>query len=233
MAGLGSLIDNTPGESPNMPAEDGAGRGGGLAPPSTEDNNTDPVDPANPSFAKAKLVEVGGVLMDEQGNTWQVPGGNVEDLDDLYAGDVYKLPRGYTGDINYKPKAGEIPAESMFFVQIVPIARHREFLTRGFALMKLTELGIPEELANTSGSPLDSYHVVGDTVMVKIPLLIARRLHERKIKEVKERLKEVEPTQEMMRKAQLDGVMTRFERKTDASLVDPSKRTPYFSEEVK
>lgn len=157
-----------------------------------------------------KKLEVAGVVTDEYGNTWQVPADNVEDLNDLYAGNTYKLPEKLT---------------SKFHVQLIPISRLQEYVARKFVPVKLEEVGIPKEFAPTTGKPLDSYHVVGDSILVKIPLEVFERLNARKIKEAKDRLAQLEPTKEMMERTANSGIITRVEREQSINYYrDPSQR---------
>jgi hypothetical protein len=171
-----------------------------------------------------KKIEVSGIaiegetISDGLGNTWQVPALNTEDFDDLYAGDVYKVPKSIL---------------DVFHVQMVPVSRLTEYRMRQFVPVTLNELGIPAELALTSGSPLDGYHVVGDSVMVKIPRVIFDRIQERKNKEARRRREEMEPTKEMIRKAEESGIMSRVTRQTSATLVDPNNRLGLGLEEKK
>lgn len=162
------------------------------------------------TVVEGKTLEVAGVITDDQGNTWQVPGGNVEDLDDLYSGNIYKLPTKLT---------------DKFHVQLIPITRLREYVARKFVPVKLTEVGVPLELQQTTGQPLDTYHTVGDSILVKIPREIFDRINARKVKEVKERLAQMEPTEEMIQRTKNTGVVTRVERQQSVDYYkDPSKR---------
>lgn len=160
---------------------------------------------------EGKTLEVGGVMIEDGlGNTWQVPAGNTEDLDDLYAGNVYKFPESLTKD---------------FHVQLIPITRLREYVARKFVPVRLSEVGIPQELQATTGQPLDSFHTVGDSILVKIPRVIFDRINAAKVKEVKDRLAQLEPTEEMKKKAQQSGVVLRVERKQSADVYrDIAKR---------
>lgn len=155
-----------------------------------------------------KELEVAGVITDRYGHVWQVPADNVDDLDDLYAGEPYKVP----------PELSDV-----FHVQLIPLKRLKEYQARNFVPVTLEEMAIPDELLK-DGTPLDRFHVVGDSILVKIPKIIKDRIDAKKIKEVKERLKEVEPTKEMIQRAQQSGFMTRIEKSTRVDQVDPSKR---------
>ena len=220
-------ILNDPTDSPNNPSEDE------KAP--EEPNDAPP--PNSEEGVEFGIVEVGGVLRDKFGNTWQVPGGNVEDIADLYKGNVYQAPRGFTFDVSYKHdprvKGHDIPEAQMLYLQLVPTARIREYTSRGFVPVLLSEVGVPEEFANTSGSPLDKYHCIGDAVLVKIPLLIARAIKQASINETKRRLKEIEPTKEMMEKARLDGVATKIEQSRAFDLANPETRQGLYAPEEK
>lgn len=161
-------------------------------------------------------LEVAGVIRDKYGNTWQVPGDNVEDLDDLYAGDIYKIP----------PEM-----EKDFHVQMIAISELKAYALRHFVPVLQEELGIPAHLIKDMGSPLDKYHCVGDAIMVKIPRVIHERIKAMETKEVKERLINMEPTQEMLKKANRDGIMMSYEHKTSVNIADPTNRQGIFADE--
>lgn len=165
-------------------------------------------------------LEVGGVkiegetIEDGLGNTWQVPGGNVDDLDDLYAGDVYKIPAEIT---------------DKFHVQLIRKDQLQEYLMRQFVPITLKELKLPVELLKT-GSPLDGYHVVGDAILMKIPHAINNRIQARKEKEVRDRLMALEPDEAQMKKAGIDaGLMV--EHRLGFTPADPGKRQGIFANE--
>jgi hypothetical protein len=186
MASLGSLIDE-PGDAPQVDAD-------GVT--------TEEVAGA----VEAKTLEVAGVITDDQGHTWQVPGDNVEDFDDLYAGEVYNIPNELTQKFHY---------------QLVPHAKMRDYAQRRFVPVTLEELSIPAEFKANTGQPLDSYHNVGDCILMKIPRVIHERLQARKIKEVKRRLREMEPTEAMLQRAKQSGIIMKVERQTGATIVGP------------
>lgn len=152
-------------------------------------------------------VEVGGVIIDKYGNKWQVPGGNAEDFDDLYAGDIYKIPK---------------EMSDVFHVQMIRLDQVHEYQLRGFVLILQEELGIPPEMIKDMGHPLDRYHRVGDAVMVKIPHIINKRLQQKKEDETRRRLLELEPTPEMLKRAGLDGLLV--EHKIGFTGADPATR---------
>jgi hypothetical protein len=186
MAGLGSLIDE-PGDAPKVDVD-------GVT--------TEEVAGA----ANATELEVAGVITDDYGHTWQVPGDTVEDLDDLYAGDVYKIPEHLTKKFHY---------------QLVPHVKAKDYAQRQFVPVTLEELNIPPEFKLNTGQPLDSYHNVGDCILMKIPRVIHERLQARKIKEVKKRLREMEPTEAMLKRAKESGVIMKVERQTGFTLAGP------------
>lgn len=165
-------------------------------------------------------LEVGGVkiegktITDALGQTWQVPGDNVSDLDDLYAGNVYKIPESITKD---------------FWVQMIRVDQLKEYMMRGFRPVQLKELGIPEELLKT-GSPLDSYHVVGDSILMKIPHAIRDRIEAAKEKETRDRLLAMEPTEEMMKRAGVDHGMD-IQHRLGFTKADPRARMGVYADD--
>lgn len=165
-------------------------------------------------------LEVGGVklegetISDALGNTWQVPGDNVSDLDDLYAGDVYKIPKSIT---------------DVFHVQMIRKDQLQEYLMRRFVPITLKELGLPADLLKT-GHPLDSYHVVGDSIMVKIPHAINNRIQEAKTRETKQRLLDMEATPETIKHAGVDSGMM-IEHRLGFTAADPAKRQGVYVNE--
>lgn len=188
-----------------------------AAPPTAEGgtNNDAIVDPTDDGIEIASL-EVAGVIRDEYGNTWQVPGDNVEDLDDLYAGDIYKIPAAM---------------EEKFHVQMIAISELKAYALRHFVPVLQEELGIPKELIKDMGSPLDKYHCVGDAIMVKIPRVIHDRIKELEVRETKERLIQMNPTQAMLKKGSRDGIIMSYEHKTSVNLADPNNRQGIFADE--
>ena len=176
---------------------------------------------SEPEGLDIRELEVGGVkiegetIEDALGNKWQVPGDNVSDLDDLYAGDVYKIPSAMS---------------EVFHVQMIRKDQLQEYLMRRFVPVTLKELGLPEELLKT-GHPLDSYHVVGDAIMVKIPHVINNRIQENKVKETKRRLMDLEPTPEIIKKAGIDSGMM-VEHRIGFTGADPTKRPGFYADET-
>lgn len=169
----------------------------------------------NSSFVEAKTLEVAGMIRDDYGNEWQVPGDNVQDLDDLYAGDVYKIPDSLS---------------AKFFVQMIRVDELKEYMLRKFVPVLQEELEIPKSMIKDMGNPLDRYHVVGDAIMVKIPHEIRNRLEDRKVRTVKRRLMDLEPTAEMMKKAGIDSGMM-VEHKICFNIQDPRQREGIFVDE--
>ena len=185
----------------------GSKAGPGEVPPDVK-TNTPPIASLASEGLEVESVEVGGVIIDKYGNRWQVPGGNTEDFDDLYAGDIYKIPK---------------EMAETFHVQMIRVDQVHEYQLRGFVLVLQEELNIPLEMIKDMGHPLDKYHRVGDAVMVKIPHVINNMLQKRKEDEAKRRLLELEPTPEMLKRAGLDGILV--EHKLGFTGVDPAKRS--------
>jgi len=144
-------------------------------------------------------IEAGGIIKDNFGNEWQVPANNVEDYDDLHAPDFYaNLPKELT---------------DVFDVVGVPTAKIKDWMQRRFAPVFQSEIGLSEEMRRFAGSPVDSVHTIGDMTLMKIPKVLNARRQNAKIKETKRRLDSIEPTAEMIKKAEASGIMTKVERK--------------------
>jgi hypothetical protein len=184
-------------------------------PPEDETNNEGNAPSNNADGLEVSSLEVAGVIIDDYGNRWQVPGDNVTDLDDLYAGDIYKIPK---------------ELEAKFFVQMIRVEQLKEYTLRHFVPVLQEELGIPKELVKDMGHPLDRYHVVGDSIMVKIPHEIRNMIEARKVRETKQRLLNLEPTEEMVKRAGVDAGMM-IEHKLGFTGADPAKRQGIFVDE--
>ena len=166
-----------------------------------DNNPTSETESDGLSFGK---LEVGGIITDARGNSWQVPADNVEDKDDLYAADFYS----------------NVPAElsGVFKLVGVPTKEVSKWTARQFVPVFKSELGITEELRRFAGDSTDSIHTVGDMTIMKIPHVLYDRRQAKKHKETKRRLDTVEPTAEMIENAKKNpGVMTRVERSISQS----------------
>jgi hypothetical protein len=144
-------------------------------------------------------IEAGGIIKDKFGNEWQVPADNVEDFDDLHAPDFYaNLPKELT---------------DTFALVGVPTAKIKDWMQRQYVPVHQSEIGLTEDMRRFAGSPTDSVHTIGDLTLMKIPKVIHERRQALKAKETKRRLDAIEPTAEMIKKAESSGIMTRVERK--------------------
>lgn len=172
----------------------------------------------DPNGISVGEIEVAGVVRDKYGNSWQVPGDNVEDFDDLHAGDAYS--------------AEKLPKELVetFSLLTVPINRVQEFAGKGWVAVRNEELAIPQEVLRMTGSPLDGYHQIGDAILMKLP----KRLHEwrnkKKDEETKRRLAETEPTKDMIERAAKSGLHARSEIKHGVVGADPANREGVFAD---
>lgn len=187
--------------------------------PEDEANNEE-IAPESNLGLEISSLEVGGVLIedgyikDDRGNVWQVPGDNVRDLDDMYTGDIYKIP----------PEM-----EKNFHVQMIRQDQLKEYMLRKFVPVTQEELKIPKELIKDMGNPLDRYHCVGDSIMVKIPRVIREKLIQKRDNEVIERLQQLEPTKKMLEKAGQDGISLTVTHDRSYTPADVANRKPLIS----
>jgi hypothetical protein len=150
----------------------------------------------------ASTIEVSGVKMeqltDALGRIWTVPADNVEDIEDRYTPDPLST-------LKYDPR---------FHYQTIRDNQVPEYTAAGWAVVTRKELGVPIAVSDEYGKMVDSVYKVGDSILVKRPMVIEQANRKRKAKVALEALAATEPTQEAIDAARRAGFPVKYERKS-------------------
>ena len=142
-------------------------------------------------------LEVAGVIRDKKGQTWAVPAGNVEDLNDLFMSDSAYIPN---------PEPG-------FQYCTCPDKRLAEFRLKGWREVSQSEIGVPLIEKDQYGAPIDTLHRVGMDVLMKMPTVLWERQQAIKAKKAQAELDVMEPSADAVRKATERGFPAKAEMK--------------------
>ncbi len=130
-------------------------------------------------------IEVPGIMKDDQGHTWAIPAEGLTDRDDL--GELNPF-----GKLNYDPR---------FHYQMEHQDRVSQKMTEGFVPVTRQEVGVPPPVELEYGKPISDVLHLMDTVLMKIPRVLADRLQSRKARVAKSVIDATEPSREMLRRA--------------------------------
>jgi len=128
-------------------------------------------------------VEVAGVVVDKKGNKWAIPADDADDIE-LYINPLLPPEALREKGMHYQSCAvDELPTK----------------MSQGFVPVTRDECGIPEHIfAADYGRPEASIHRVGDTVLIKIPQILADRMRRPYERLAKEAVASLEPTKDML-----------------------------------
>lgn len=133
---------------------------------------------------EVKEFSAGGILVDEYGNQWTIPAETFEDFDDL----------------NYNP-IGNLRYDPRFHYQLEKVQDIAKKRSEGFVPCRRDELGMIDGLAKENGQPVDDLFIMSNSVMMKIPKVIADRRQAAKVRLAKAVKDATEPTPEMLARA--------------------------------
>ena len=145
--------------------------------------------------------EVGGELVDSEGNRWAVPSGNVEDRGDL----------GMTNPLAF-------PADKMdkrFHYQWIRLDQWPRYKGLQFVRVTEKEMGRFEGLEQEYGKSPNSYIEYMGTIAVKCPKFIYDQLMDEKDESRQLALDGTQPTEQMLESARRGSVIERQIRKTE------------------
>lgn len=132
-------------------------------------------------------VELAGMIIDSRGNKWAIPADDADDME-VYVNPLLPPPDKIEPGMHYQTcHINELPTK----------------MSQGFVPVTREECGIPEHVfAADYGRPEASVHRVGDTVLIKIPQILADRMRAPYQALAKEAIQSLEPTEEQLRKLQ-------------------------------
>jgi len=158
-------------------------------------------EPTEDDALEAKEIEVAGIIRDEYGNEWAIPADNVDDI----------------GDIASNPFS-VMKFDERFHYQIEPLGKVEQKRLEGFVPVLREEVGISKTLDIEYGKPTSNYVQYADSVLMKIPKVLADRRYARKARIAKEVVEQTEPTAEMLSRkprtnqAQLRSINDTFDK---------------------
>lgn len=147
---------------------------------------------------EASVVEVAGIIKDDQGHEWAIPADNVDDLDDLGSPGLF-------GHMKFDPR---------FHYQTEHQDKVSSKMTEGFVPVTRKEVGLPDLITMDYGKPVTDIVHLMDTVLLKIPKVLADRKQARKLRTAQEVVSATEPTEEMLSRAKRGGAH-KFKRTGD------------------
>lgn len=146
-------------------------------------------DELPPSLAESGVecntIEAPGIIKDDQGHTWAIP---AEGLDDVGS------------DADLEP-FGKLNLDPRFHYQMEREDRVQQKMTQGFVPVTCEEVGVPPPVESSYGQPVSRVLHKMDTVLMKIPKVLADRLQARKARVAREIVDATEPSPDMLRRA--------------------------------
>lgn len=167
---------------------------------------------------EVESLEVGGIkvtqVKDSKGHIWAVPAddANVDLHEDR---NIFEIPRREPG----------------FYYQYVDGSRLNEFLTRGFVLVDRDEIDDPNHPSLTVNPLLNkdsTHHQIGNSFLVKIPEVLAKRMEKLKQLRAKEAVAGIQIPRQLGKPQTMGemGVEVR-ERTQQAEIVRPKQESSY------
>jgi len=141
------------------------------------------------SSLEVEEVEVAGIIRDKQGNVWAVPADSTEELEDL----------------NFKGPFAHLKYDDVMYYQLIRLDELESKRTEGFVPVTKSEVGIDEGLLRDVGKSVSSYVQYVDTILVKMPKVIADRMQARKAKVAQQIVDATMPDPEVLVRARRAG----------------------------
>lgn len=149
---------------------------------------------------EAKQLQVGGILTDDEGNTWAVPADDTDDRSDLGT-----------------PGAMEIPQHKLdarFHYQWIRTDQWSHYQSRKFVRVTEKELGRLPLMEEQYGKSPTTYIEYCGTMLVKCPKFVAERIEREKEAQRLLVLDGTQPTERMLESARGGSIIERTIRET-------------------